>query len=150
MELYGLRESDLMNSARNSARRFSCILVKNARFHLRIRCTNTFLKCFKLKSHDKKFNHYVCTVSYYSLWLLLSNETPQAVKRLYAGERLRAQSINENRAMRKTLSIQSSVYPPGYQKQPPQPHKAYNRWMRSVQRELDKIYNTDKASKYFI
>lgn len=56
--------------------------------------------------------------------------------------------------MRKTLSIQSTVYPPGYVKvadmQPEQAVKAFNRPQRHLQRELDKMFKTDKASKYFI
>ena len=56
--------------------------------------------------------------------------------------------------MRKHISIQSTVYPPGWVNPstiaPKQAVKAYNRHMRHLQRELDKMFNTDKASKYFI
>jgi hypothetical protein len=56
--------------------------------------------------------------------------------------------------MNNNISIRSTAYPPGYinpeDLKPKQAVKAYNRHQRDLQRSLDKLYNTDKASKYII
>lgn len=50
----------------------------------------------------------------------------------------------------KHRSTQPPVIPIGWQAKPKDPAKAFNRWQRMIQREVDKIRNTNVADKYFV